>query len=323
MVSYTIHSVLYTFCSTKCIVPKCTVHYDLIIISEKSGRAKRRRPNLGAPLNGNASNASRLRANNSYFNGPPLRSLAFSPVSKDKASAQASMKSARIQNLNETSVNSSGPPASWSATINANDSKKSSQIENSNVAKSSAANKSTPFIALSSDPTRLSTFSNKPENNISSFGNNKNSDSGSNTSIPAIATKQGGKMKTKISSGLNQVRAQRSGANSNNELSFESSSNENELQNTKSLSMFFNPSKSDNEKSMKLPDINFSSSNDIKSIIEKNTDTAMPIKPFGTKFCLPPNDDKKNVSFKTGAYEAIKTSPTSLSSGIKCLRYSV
>ena len=295
----------------------------MIIISEKSGRAKRRRPNLGAPLNGNASNASRLRANNSYFNGPPLRSLAFSPVSKDKASAQASMKSARIQNLNETSVNSSGPPASWSATINANDSKKSSQIENITVTKSSAANKSTPFIALSSDPTRLSTFSNKPENNISSFGNNKNSDSASNTSIPAIATKQGGKMKTKISSGLNQVRAQRSGANSNNELTFESSSNENELQNTKSLSMFFNSSKSDNEKSMKLPDINFSPSNDIKSIIEKKTDTAMPIKPLGTKFCLLPNDDKKNVSLKTGAYEAIKTSATSLSSGMICLRLSI
>merc|ERR1719367_1714950 len=152
------------------------------------------------------------------------------------------MKSARIQNLNETSANSSGPLASWSATINANDSK-------------------------------------KPENNISSFGNNKNSDSASNTSIPAIAAKQGGKMKTKISSGLNQVRAQRSGANSNNELTFESSSNENELQNTKSLSMFFNSSKSDTEKSMKLPDINFSSSNNIKSIIEKKTsDTAMPIK---------------------------------------------
>ena len=295
----------------------------MIIISEKSGRAKRRRPNLGAPLNGNASNASRLRANNSYFNGPPLRSLAFSPVSKDKASAQASMKSARIQNLNETSVNSSGPLASWSATINANDSKKSSQIENITVTKSSAANKSTPFIALSSDPTRLSTFSNKPENNISSFGNNKNSDSASNTSIPAIATKQGGKMKTKISSGLNQVRAQRSGANSNNELTFESSSNENELQNTKSLSMFFNSSKSDNEKSMKLPDINFSPSNDIKSMIEKKTDTAMPIKPLGTKFCLLPNDDKKNVSLKTGAYEAIKTSATSLSSGIICLRLSI
>ena len=303
----------------KCTVPKCIVHKHFFIISDKSGRAKRRRPNLGAPLNGNASNASRLRANNSYFNGPPLRSLAFSPVSKDKASAQASLKSARIQNLNETSVNSSGPPGSWSTTINANDSKKSSQIENINVTKPLAANKSTPFNALSSDPMRLSTFSNKPENNISSFGNNKNSDSGSNPSIPAIAAKQGGKMKTKISSGLNQVRAQRSGANSNNELSFESSSNENELQNTKSLSMFFNSSKSDTEKSMKLPDINFSSSNNIKSIIEKKTsDTAMPIKPLGTEFSLLPNDDKKNVSYKTGAYEAIKTSPTSLSSGIKC-----
>ena len=82
--------------------------------------------------------------------------------------------------------------------------------------------------------------------------------------------------------------------------------------------MFFNSSKSDTEKSMKLPDISFSSSNNIESIIEKKTsDTAMPSKPLGTKFSILPNDDNKNLLYKTGAYEGIKTSPTSLSSGIK------
>ena len=138
----------------------------------------------------------------------------------------------------------------------------------------------------------------------------------SSTVVPAVATKQVGKMKTKLNSGLNQVRAQRSGVNSNNELSIESSLDGSQLQNTKSLSMFFNSSKSDTEKNMKLPNINFSPSSNVKPLIEKkDSDFLMPSVLLGTK--SEHVEAQKNISIKTGAYEAIKSSPTTFSSGTK------
>jgi hypothetical protein len=236
---------------------------------EKSGRAKRRRPNLGAPPSGNGSTAT-IRANHSYFNGPPLRSLAFSPVSKDKSAAQAALKYARIQNVAERSSNHSSSSIRFSANNNANDTKKASQStspEKRIDTKSSGINELKPFMAQSSTSTLLP-YTNKQEQNFtSSFSNNKSniSDTVSITPVPSIASKQGGKMKTKISSGLEQDRAQRFVTKSKNELSLESSSDGSELQNTKSLSMFLKSAASDTEKSLKLPNINFTASSNVSS----------------------------------------------------------
>merc|ERR1712156_670186 len=271
--------------------------------NDKCGRAKRRRPNLGAPINGNASTTNRFRANHSNFNGPPLRSLAFSPVSKDKASAQTSLKSARIQNLSETNSNNTSSPSCSTSTNNANISKNASQLLNPDSrieTKAFATNQSKPFLSEYSNSTLLTSFNKQEPNNTSVFSNRKNiHDVVSNTPVSAIPAKQGGKMKTKISSGLEQVRAQRSGVNSNYELSVESSSNENQLQNNK------------------LPNINFTIPSNVTPLEKKNLDVSLPINPLRAESSQNQLDEKKNLANKLGVFESPLSipSPISLSSG--------
>jgi len=299
---------------------------DDLMSNDKCGRAKRRRPNLGAPINGNASTTNRFRANHSNFNGPPLRSLAFSPVSKDKASAQTTLKSARIQNLSETNSNNTSSPSCSTSTNNANISKNASQLLNPDSrieTKAFATNQSKPFLSESSNSTLLTSFNKQEPNNTSVFSNRKNiHDVVSNTPVSAISAKQGGKMKTKISSGLEQVRAQRSGVNSNYELSVESSSNENQLQNTKSLSMFLKSDGSDKEKNNKLPNINFTIPSNVTPLEKKNLDVSLPINPLRAESSQNQLDEKKNLANKLGVFQSPLSipSPISLSTGSASVR---
>ena len=127
-------------------------------------------------------------------------------------------------------------------------------------------------------------------------------------------------MKTKISSGLEQVRAQRFVTNSKIELSLESSSDGSELQNTKSLSMFLKSGASDTENSLKLPNINFTASSNVSSSAAgKHSDASLFSNPIGTKSSKQPIEDKNNSSNNPGAYQPFKetSSPLSFSTGIK------
>ena len=203
-----------------------------------------------------------------------------------------------------------------------NDTKKASQSvpEKRTDPKSAGLNELKPFFSQSSTSPLLP-FSNKQEQNLTTLSNNKSniSDTVSITPVPSITSKQGGKMKTKISSGLEQVRAHRIGTNSKNELSLESSSDGSQLQNTKSLSMFLKSGASDTEKSLNLPNINFSASSNVTaSAAGKTSDATLLSNLISSKSSQQLIDDQRNSSNNLGAYEPVKvtSSPMSFAAGI-------
>ena len=223
--------------------------------------------------------------------------------------------------MSETNSNKTSSSSCSTSTNNANISEKASQLLNPDSrieTKAFATNQSKPFLSESSNSTLLTSFNKQEPNNTSVFSNRKNiHDAVSNTPVSAIPAKQGGKMKTKISSGLEQVRAQRSGVNSNYELSVESSSNENQLQNTKSLSMFLKSDGSDKEKNNKLPNINFTIPSSVTELEKKNLDASLPINPLRAESSQNQLDEKKNLANKVGMFASPLsiTSPISLSTG--------
>ena len=223
--------------------------------------------------------------------------------------------------MSETNSNNTSSPSCSTSTNNANISKNASQLLNPDSrieTKAFATNQSKPFLSESSNSTLLTSFNKQEPNNTSVFSNRKNiHDVVSNTPVSAIPAKQGGKMKTKISSGLEQVRAQRSGVNSNYELSVESSSNENQLQNTKSLSMFLKSDGSDKEKNNKLPNINFTIPSNVTPLEKKNLDVSLPINPLRAESSQNQLDEKKNLANKLGVFQSPLSipSPISLSTG--------
>ena len=124
---------------------------------------------------------------------------------------------------------------------------------------------------------------------------------------PALPTKQGGKIRTKISTGLEQVRAQRGGTNMIRDENLKSSKDEYQLENAKSLSTFFNPDNNISDKTFKstkpFPDINFSSSNSVKPSInvgQLDTLSQAPLVSKSSREIISKNQDI--LTRKAGAY---------------------
>jgi hypothetical protein len=129
----------------------------------------------------------------------------------------------------------------------------------------------------------------------------------------ALPTKQGGKIRTKISTGLEQVRAQRGGKNMIGDENLEYSKDEYQLKNTKSLSTFLNPVNNLSDKTFEsikpFPDINFSSSSSVKpslNVGQLDTLSQAPLVSKSSREIISKNQDI--LTRKAGAYETYGTS---------------
>ena len=290
-----------------------------IIIPDKTVRAKRRRPNLGAPVNGNTSNVKTFGGKDNYFNGPPLRSLAFSPVIKDNGAAQVPLKSARIQNVDESKLNQHKESSFSTATSNANNIEMimQSKIPGAHVdTNPSSITKSEKIFAKSSHNLLSNSHSNKYRQDQSRSTVNNIADSKvvmpntmGTTSLPA---KQGGKIKTKIAGGLEQARVQRGCTSIKDEEHTDSTKDGHRLQDAKSLSMFMNPgSKPSDKNNMSFPTINFSSASPVKpSLRADHLGTSISPAPLVSKASREVIDKNQDIlTRKAGAYDHLN--PTS------------
>ena len=249
------------------------------MLSDKSGRAKRRRPNLGAQVNGNISHDTSQK--NNYLNGPPLRSLAFSTVIKDKDASNCPipLKSARIQSTEDTSTFKP-------SVVNQNNSSFFSNVTKSN-ANTSSSTLTHPENNLDTQ-SGINIPSNHTSNNAVRSSNlpsispvrgligqqfqkapavaeSTGSSDIQNITNPnfAFGLKQGGKIRAKVGGGLEQVRAQRGGIIINREeTSNLSDNNQQQLQAAKPLHQFLCPSSgnSSNNLTNPFPKLDFTSS---------------------------------------------------------------
>ena len=290
---------------------------NIIIFLDKTARAKRRRPQLGAPSNGNVSNNKSVMGKDTYFNGPPLRSLAFSPVLKDKGAAQVPLKSARIQNIDESTLSQHKPSLSSFATPNANylpsfgRSKNSEQVTDGKlpVTKDGDLTKSSYNLAANAGSSNDHKDLKCVINNCVTEKSIVLTDPVQTSSI--LQTKQGGKIRAKIATGLEQVRAQRGGTNIKSDENIESSKDDYELNNAKSFSTFINPANNFSDKNFKsataFPGINFPPSSSVNlSLSHIDTLSQAPLVSKSSRDIISKNQDI--LTRKAGAYEIHGTS---------------
>ena len=311
------------------------------MLSDKSGRAKRRRPNLGAQVNGNISHDTSQK--NNYLNGPPLRSLAFSTVIKDKDASNCPipLKSARIQSTEDTSTFKP-------SVVNQNNSSFFSNVTKSNVNNSSSTlthpakiPDKQSGINIPSNHTSNSAVRSSNLPSISPLGGllgqqlqkiPQAAGNTSNSDVQSIVTpnfasglKQGGKIRAKVGAGLEQVRAQRGGITINREeTSNLSDNNQQELQATKPFNQFICPSSgsTSNNLTNPFPKIDFGSSSTCSTASSNTTNILQPGSADISSFSPKPLASKTNrdiieknqqiLTKKAGAYdESLNITPSS------------
>jgi len=277
---------------------------------DNSGRAKRRRPNLGAPINGDMIQKGSPGCKNNYFNGPPLRSLAFWPKSKDVGAPQVPLKSARIPNLEESRTIQPNMQSPQPNPSNAN--KLGVLVSSSSPIQEVKRNSSTANIT---EPTFTKAPFNIPSN-LNSKGHQFSSASkdiqlpNNNVGGAVINISQpekfGGKIKTKLQSGLEQAKAQRGSATLKKDEALESTSETYRLQETKSLSSFLAPNNTlTGNRGFSIPNIDTSSPQTAKPTnCVENLDRPLLQSPLVSKSSLKSIEKNQDIlTRKAGAYQ--------------------
>ena len=285
------------------------ISFDLLIL-DNSGRAKRRRPNLGAPINGDMIQKGSPGSKNNYFNGPPLRSLAFWPKSKDVGAPQVPLKSARIPNLEESRTIQPNMQSPQPNPSNAN--KLGVLVSSSSPIQEVKRNSSTANIT---EPTFTKAPFNIPSN-LNSKGHQFSSASkdiqlpNNNVGGAVINISQpekiGGKIKTKLQSGLEQAKAQRGSASLKKDEALESTSETYRLQETKSLSSFLAPNNTlTGNRGFSIPNIDTSSPQTAKPTnCVENLDRPLLQSPLVSKSSLKSIEKNQDIlTRKAGAYQ--------------------
>ena len=266
-------------------------------------------------MNGNISHNRFLHSKDNFLNGPPLRSLAFSTVVKDKDPPQVPLKSARIQNTDKEPAllpSSGNQHNSLFPSINSNASSLGKLTQSTTSRK---GDKMCPSSNTCNESNVVPSNKLSSSSPISMLGHLQERQSGITSGMPTVvdtnfslSTKQGGKIKTKIGSGLAQARAQRGCATVRSEEG--SNPNNEQLQATQSLSTFLNPNhKLPISATMTFPNINFSSSSPLRSDLSKeNIDTSFSQKALVSKASQGIIDKNQEIlTRKAGAYESLNT----------------
>ena len=232
---------------------------------------------------------------------------------KDKGTAHVPLKSARIQNADHFTNVQHKTMSFSSISNNANNVERQVQskplekpvVANVSCLKSEGSkNENSNNFSSSSKPSDYHQVYNKSLNN-----KDTNKSVGISDAMFSQPSNQGGKIRTKIGGGLEQVRAQRGSTSMKTNADLKSVEHDYQLKDTKSLSMFMTPENVLINKNTPFPNIDISSIPDNSIVKSKSLDTSFFQTPLVSKTSREIIEKNQNIlTKKAGAYETHQTS---------------